>query len=186
MLLASNWLMSSLPRRVELLANIAIIIVAILLGVVVVNRYLLPASPKPKSVEAAQIKPGVKLSLSGVDWDKGGKTLLLVLSTNCHYCTESAPFYQQLARRKDGREDLRIMAVLPQNPGEAQEYLGDHGITVDEIRQAVPGALYARATPTLIIVDRSGSVVESWVGKLPPEKEAEVLNRFLGQASGDQ
>src|ERR1051326_9144139 len=120
---ASNWLMSSLPRRVELLANIAIIIVAILLGVVVVNRYLLPASPKPKSVEAAQIKPGV------------------MLSTNCHYCTESAPFYQQLARRKDGLEDLRIMAVLPQNPGEAQEYLGDHGITVDEIRQAVPGAL---------------------------------------------
>ncbi len=178
--------MSSLSKRVELLANIAIIIVAILLGVVVVNRYLLPASLKSKSAEAAQVKPGVKISLPGVDWEKGGKTLLLVLSTTCHYCTESAPFYQQLVRRKDGRGDMRIMAVLPQNPGEAQKYLGDHGITVDEVRQAVPGALYATATPTLVIVDGSGSVVESWVGKLPPEKEAEVLNRFFGQASGNQ
>ncbi|HYG09298.1 MAG TPA: hypothetical protein VD835_04935, partial [Pyrinomonadaceae bacterium] len=76
------------------------------------------------------------------------------------------------------------MAVLPQKPAEAQKYLSDHGITVDEIRQAVQGAEYARATPTLMIVDNSGSVVESWVGKLPPEKEAEVLERFLGEAPG--
>ena len=177
--------MNNLHKRVEFVANIGIIVVAILLGVVLINRYLLPSSPKPEAVEAARIKPGMKLSLSGVNWEQGSKTLLMVLSTNCRYCTESVPFYQQLAIRKGGRDDVRIMAVLPQNPGEAQKYLSDHGITVDEIRQAVPGAEYSRATPTLIIVDRSGSVVESWVGKLPPEKEAEVLNRFLGEASGE-
>jgi hypothetical protein len=177
--------MSSLHKRVEFLANVGIIVVAILLGAVLVTRYLLPASPKPEAAEAARIKPGMKLSLSGVDWEKGGKTLLMVLSTNCRYCTESAPFYQQLAQRRGGREDVRIIAVLPQNIGEAQKYLSDHGITVDEIRQAAPAAALARATPTLIIVDRTGSAVESWVGKLPPEKETEVLNRFLGASSSD-
>jgi hypothetical protein len=91
----------------------------------------------------------MKLSLSGVNWEQGSKTLLMVLSTNCRYCTESAPFYQQLAQHNGGRDDVRIMAVLPQNPGEAQKYLSDHGITVDETRQAVPGAEYSRATPTL-------------------------------------
>jgi hypothetical protein len=30
------------------------------------------------------------------------------------------------------------------------------------------------------MVDSTGSIIESWMGKLPPEKEAEVLNHFLG------
>jgi len=177
--------MSTLPKKVELLANISIVIVAILLCVVLVDRYLLPASPESNAVQAGQIKPGMKLSFPDVDWEKNRKTLLLVLSTKCKYCTESAPFYQQLVTRKGSREDVRIMAVLPQNPDEARKYLSDHGITVDQIRQAAPGTAYAKGTPTLIIVDRTGSVIESWAGKLPPEKEAEVLNHFLGDASGD-
>lgn len=177
--------MSTLPKKLELLANISIIIVAILLGVVLVNRYLLPGSPEPNAVQAGQIQPGTKLSFPDVNWDKSRKTLLLVLSTNCKYCTASAPFYQQLVKRKGSREDVRIVAVLPQNRDESRKYLGDHGITVDQISQAPPRAAYARGTPTLIMVDSTGSVVESWIGKLPPEKETEVLTHFLGEASDD-
>lgn len=177
--------MNNLHKRVEFLSNLGIIVVAILLGGVLVNHYLLPASPKSAPVESAPIKPGMKLSLSGVDWEKGDKTLLLVLSTNCHFCTESASFYQRLAQQKAMRGDVRMIAMLPQSLDEAQKYLSDHGISVDGITQAAPGAVYARATPTLIMVDRTGSVVESWVGKLPPEKEVEVMNRFLGNHSGN-
>lgn len=177
--------MKNTHKRIELLSNIGIIVVAILLGVVFVSRYLLPAFMKPVAVESQPIKPGMKLSLTGVDWNKSDKTLLMVLSTNCRFCTESAPFYQRLAQQKVGREDVRLIAILPQSVSEAQQYLGNYGISVDEIRQPVPGAAYAQATPTLIMVDKIGSVVESWIGKLPPEKEAEVLRRFLGERSGD-
>lgn len=171
--------MNNLHKRVELLSNISIIVVATLLGVVLVHRYLLPGSLKSQAVEGAQIKPGMKLSLPGVDWGRSTKTLLLVLSTNCHFCTESAPFYQRLAQEKAKHGDTSLIAVMPQSVSEAQKYLSDHGISVDQIRQATSGAPYARATPTLIMVDRTGSVIESWVGKLPPDKEVEVLNRFL-------
>lgn len=177
--------MTSLPKRVEFLSNIGIIVVAILLGVVLVTRYLLPPSPKSEAADVAQIKPGIKLSLPGLDWGKSDRTLLMVLSTSCHFCTESTPFYQQLAQQKVGRSDVRLIAVLPQSIGEAQQYLGAHGISVDEIRQSVPGAIYARATPTLITVDKTGSVIQSWVGKLPAEKEAEVMRAFLSGRSGD-
>lgn len=176
--------MESIHKRVELFSNIGIIVVAILLGFVLVNRYLLPAFIKPDTVESARIKPGMKLSFSGLDWNKSDKTLLMVLSSNCRYCTESAPFYRRLAEQKIGRGDVRLIAVLSQSVGEAQRYLNDHGIIVDEIRQPVSGAAYAQATPTLIMVDKNGSVVESWVGKLPPEKEAEVMRHFLGERSG--
>jgi thioredoxin-related protein len=176
--------MSNLHKRVELLSNIAIIIVAILLGSILVNRYLLPASPKPEVVEEMRIKPGMKLSLAGVEWEQSDQTLLLVLSTNCHFCTDSAPFYQRLTQPPSVRGKVRIVAVLPQSTDEALKYLNDHGIAVDDIRQAAPVAVHASATPTLILVDRTGSVIESWVGKLSAEKEAEVMNRFQGNRSG--
>jgi hypothetical protein len=176
--------MSNLYKRLELLANIAIIVVALLLCGVLVKRYLLPAQPGPETPEAARVKPGTKLSSPGLDWSKSEKTLLLVLSTDCRYCTESAPFYHRLAEQRAGRQDVRLIAVLPQGVGEAQQYLGQLNIRVDEVTQAAPGAFYARATPTLIVVDKTGSVVESWVGKLPAEQEAEVVRHFLGERPG--
>jgi hypothetical protein len=172
---------NNLGKKIEMLANVAIILVALLLGGVLVKRYLLPQNPSPQAQAPTQIPPGTKLSLPGVDWSKSNRTLLLVLSTDCRYCTESAPFYQTLAREKAKHQDTRLVAVLPQDVGVAQKYLGDHGISVDEIRQATPNALQARATPTLIITDREGAVIESWVGKLPPQEETKVLNRFFAE-----
>lgn len=170
--------MNNLHKRIELLTNVAIIIVAILLGGVLVKHYLLPTSPRPEPVEGS-IKPGTKLALPGVDWGKGDRTLLMVLATNCRFCTESAPFYQQLAQEKARRGHGAIIAILPQGADEAKKYLDDHGIAVDEIKQATLISIGVRATPTLLLVDRTGSVIDSWVGKLPAEKESVVLNRFF-------
>jgi hypothetical protein len=72
--------MRNLHQKVQFLANIAIIVVAILLGGVLVSRYLLPIFHKFETVEDPRIKPGTKLSLTGVDWSKSTQTLLLVLS----------------------------------------------------------------------------------------------------------
>lgn len=176
--------MKDLTKKVELLANLAIIVVAALLAFVLVSRYLLPSEQKAGGAEAAQVKAGMKLSLPGVDWGQSNRTLLLVLSTTCHFCSESAPFYQRLAQEKSKHGDVRLVAVLPQGIEEAQKYLADHGIAVDQVRQSIPGAPYAKGTPTLILVDSTGSVVASWVGKLPAEKEAEVLSRILGERAG--
>lgn len=176
--------MSVWYKRVELLANVAILVVAVLLGVVLVSRYLLPASSRPAGGESTRIKPGTKLSLPGVDWGKGDRTLLLVLSTSCRFCTDSAPFYRRLAQEKAGNGGVSLLAVLPQSVGDSQKYLNDLGVAVDDIRQASLEDAQVRATPTLIIADRTGSVIESWVGKLPAEKEEEVLSRFLGERAG--
>lgn len=170
--------MKNLHRRVELLANLGILVIALLLGITLVNRYLRPASPGPEATQEMRVKPGTKLSLSGMDWQRSENTLLMVLSTNCHFCSESSPFYQRLAQERVGGKEVRLVAVLPQPPAESEKYLAEHGINVDEIRQSTPGAVYAKATPTLILVDRTGAVVQSWVGKLPAEKEAEVISLF--------
>jgi hypothetical protein len=176
--------MSNVSKKVEVAANVAILVVALLLGVVLVKRYLLP-SPPPGPQRAEGLKPGEKLALADVDWGRSRKTLVLVLSTNCHFCTESAPFYQRLAREQSGRDDVRLMAVLPQSVEESRRYLDTNGVAISEVRQERPGEIRVPGTPALIIVDSAGAVVESWVGKLPPEKEEEVLKRLLSERAGD-
>lgn len=88
--------MAALAKKVELLANISIVIVvvALLLGTVLVNRHLLSDTrPAPR---ASQVPRGMNISLSGVDWSGDDQTLLLVFKKGCHFRTESAPFNQRL------------------------------------------------------------------------------------------
>jgi thioredoxin-related protein len=76
------------------------------------------------------------------------------------------------------------VAVLPQSTSDSQKYLNDLGVAVDDTKQAALAEVQVGATPTLILADQSGSVVESWVGKLPDEQEGDVLKRFLKERPG--
>lgn len=177
-----------LTRAIEISANVAIIVVAVLLAVVLVKRHLLtspqaePAAPRPRTVATA---PGTKLPLAGVNWAENGRTLLLALSSRCHFCTESADFYKRLAEARAGREDIRLVAVLPQDLGEGRAYMDKLGVKVDEVRQAPLDSVGAAGTPTLIMVDGEGAATELWVGKLPPDREAEVLGRIRGERASN-
>ena len=163
-------------RTIELTTNIAIITVAVLLSVVLVKNYLLSG---PKAPEALPTVPtGTKLSLQDVNWAANKRTLLMVLSDTCRYCTESADFYKKLAQERAKHDDVRMVAVLPQDVEAGKTYLNKLGVTVDEVRQSPLEAVGARATPTLIFVDDKGVVTGSWVGKLPAENEAQVLKVF--------
>ncbi len=175
--------MKNIHKKIESASNIAIIIVALLFAGVLVNRYFFSASPKSLAVESEAITAGTKLPLVDIDWSKSDKTLLLALSTNCRYCTESTPFYQKLAQQTAGGGEVRLVAVMPQGVDEARRYLSEHGISVDEVRQASLNTINVRGTPTLIEVDKNGAVVSSWVGKLPPEKESEVMRNLFGEGS---
>jgi len=173
--------MSNLYKRVELVANIAIITVALAICVVLVKRYLLD-TPGPAEVNA--ISAGEKIALSNVDWQKGRQTLLVVLAQGCHYCAESVPFYQRLAKEASTRGDTQLVAVLPQTPEEGRKYLDDLGVPIKDVEQASLSSIRVKGTPTLILVDNKGVVVDSWLGKLPSEKEAEVISKLQCDACG--
>ena len=166
--------MSGLTRKLEVGANIAIIAVALLLGAVLVKKFLLAPPPPPPM---HQISAGTKVTVPGVDWSRNGRTLVLVLQKGCHFCSESAPFYQRLARETNGRPGLAVMAVLPQATDEAKQYLGELNVPVPDVRQAALNSLGVSGTPTLLLVDSQGAVLQAWVGKLPAEQENEVLTK---------
>ena len=158
-------------RLLEISANIAIIVVAI-----IVVRNLIWSRWHPRQ-ELENPTVGSKVLLPGVKWDEG-TTLVLALQKGCRYCEESAAFYRKLHDQRSGSLP-RMLAVVPGDKIEVARYLSEQGVLVDDVINASLSDIKVSATPTLFLVDRSGHVRDVWVGKLDERKETEVTQRIL-------
>ncbi len=159
----------SLRRVLEVSANLAIVIVALIIA----GNFV--ASKWRTKREIDTLTTGSKVSLSGVKWEDGS-TLVLALQRGCRYCNESAPFYRRLWQQRSGSEP-RMIAVVPGDKAEVDKYLNELGVAVDGIVNASLADIQVAATPTLVLVDRAGRVSNVWVGKLDSNKENEVIQR---------
>lgn len=162
---------SKFARNLELSANGLIIIVAIVLGYFLIQKFFFQPQTAQQPTEIAK---GTKVSMSEIDWNANQKTLLVFLQKSCPVCTESMPFYKNLVE-KSKEKDTKIVAVLPSSREESLKYLKENGVDIQEIKQFQPDAIDVSRTPTLILVNAKGEVENSWIGKLPSEKEAEVM-----------
>jgi len=169
---APNERSASAPSVLQNVANIATIVVSLLLSVVLIKVFLLP-QPRPPVGGQQLVGLNIKQSLPGVDWAKNKRTLVLALSTQCHYCTDSAPFFQRI--QKEAAKNVKMVAVLPQAVDDSRKYLEGEGVRVDDVKQTQLGSIGVTGTPTLLLVDGSGKVTDAWQGKLQPEQETRVL-----------
>lgn len=183
--------MNNIKGKIEVAANLSIIAVAILLCVVLVKSYLVPKAIIPTPAQSSAAAPveartitqrGEQVRLAGVDWKTNGKTLLLALSTTCHFCTQSGPFYQRVAKEHG---DVQLIVLVPQAVEDGQAYLKRLGVSIDDVRQVPFDDLGLQGTPTLVLVDSNGSVADAWVGALPPTKENDVISRLKEKSLGD-
>ncbi len=167
-----------LSSKLETASNISTIVVAVLLSVVLVKAYLVPASSSPaRPVQPARagvaIGTSLKNQLSGLDWSKNGRTLVLAISTTCHFCKDSEPFYRRI--RQEVGVGVKMVAVLPQPQAEAEQYLNTAGVKVDQVKQLSLETIGVRGTPTMLLVDDKGVVIRVWAGRLPSGEEDQVL-----------
>lgn len=175
-------------RKLEVLTNLAVLITSVVLCSVLVKKYFFSTSkqeartetvaaklPDPNIQQRQSIPAGTRISLPGIDWNKSNRTVVLALSTTCHFCSESAPFYQKLEQQRTS--NVRLVAVLPQPIDDGRNYLNKLGVSVDQIVQAPLSSLGVRGTPTLILLDHNGAVIDSWIGKLADTEDAKVISR---------
>lgn len=174
-----------LSKRIELCANVGIMLATLLISYTLIRDYLFRPAPtaalatKDRPAPArSELSPGAKITIPNVDFASSEQTLLFVLSTACKFCKESAPFYQRIIQETQSVKNLRLVAALPQDKKESEKYLSDMGIAIREVKQSGPESVGAKGFPTLILVDNKGAIKKAWVGKLPAEKEAEVINRM--------
>lgn len=177
-----------MQRIVELLANLGIVAVAVL-GCAVLIRQWQPRPTAPMAAQQQMARPpapmvGAGLTLPGVDFASADRTLVMVLSTQCHFCSESGPFYQRLTAQAKRKGRTVVVAVLPQTVDESARYLTGLGVTGAKVLQASLASVGTRGTPTLLLVDKSGKVRNTWMGRLPSARESEVLAALDGGTAG--
>jgi hypothetical protein len=165
-------LKAEMKSKIELVANVILIAFAVVVGSVFLKDRLSPAAP-----EASVVKVGDKLkNLAGWDWGAHDQTLVLGLRKGCHFCEDSAPFYQRLiAQQPQAGSKFPIVAVFPDTGDTVKEVLQSQGLGVRALAGVPLETLKISGTPTLLLVDRSGTVLNAWIGVLSPRQELEVM-----------
>jgi thioredoxin-related protein len=159
--------------KIEAVANVIVILLAVVMGSVFLKDRF--SAPGP---EANQVKAGDRLThLDGWDWAVHDRTLVLSLRKGCHFCEDSAPFYQRLLteQKRDG-SSTAIVAAFPDATDAVKEVVQTEGLEVQALAGVPPEKLNVSGTPTLLLVDRSGTVLKAWIGILSPKEELEVMN----------
>jgi hypothetical protein len=161
--------------KIEQVANLAVILLALVVGIVFLKDRL-SHDPQPN-----QIRVGDKLpSLVGWDWSAHESTLVLVLRKGCHFCEDSAPFYQRLAvMQKQGGSASSVVAVFPDSADAVEHVVQSEGLEVQTLSGVSLEGLKISGTPTLLLVDKRGMLLNAWIGVLSPRQELEVIKAMV-------
>jgi hypothetical protein len=98
------------------------------------------------------------------------------MSTQCIYCSESIPFYQQIIAAQRANVSLRTAAIFPNTTDEVAQYAQQKQLNTQFIAGIDLSSINVSGTPTLILVDRNGKILNFWVGRLSEKGEQEVIN----------
>jgi thioredoxin-related protein len=159
-------------------ASIAVIVAVVVFLVVVARNEFFAPRPQPQPNPEKDLA-GKTISLPGVAYTYGQDSLVLVVSTKCHFCQDSLAFYKQLTEKLHGKLD--IIAVLPEPETEAKKFLADAGVQTEHVVKAVPNSLGVRGTPTVLLVDDKGKIKNVWVGHLDEAGQKQLLSTVLPQ-----
>jgi hypothetical protein len=156
--------------KIEVAANIVVIVVAVVVGSVFLKDRLFTGTPPDV------IKAGDKLAgLDGWDWGAHDQTLVMALRKGCHFCEDSTPFYQRLIAEQKATSSP-IVAIFPDTADAVNQVVQSEGLSGVHVFAGVPlEKLKVDGTPTLLLVDRSGTVSKAWIGMLSPREELEVM-----------
>lgn len=159
-----------MSSKLETAANIAILVSAVLFSIVA-YRYLVPAAPGAPR-EAPIYSPGDSVgALGGIELGDHDKTVIFFLSSTCRYCTESMPFYREVAERAQAQLEtgrtLQLVVVGRESESTLQSYANTHGFHPHRfVTVTQEGAPKLALTPTLVLAGRDGTVEAAWIGQL--------------------
>jgi hypothetical protein len=166
-------------KKLETVSNIAVLVVAIIVGFVFLrNGNLLPDKTKPRSAADAerQLK-GRSVAIADVKTTDTPATLVLAMSTHCYYCGQNTSLYVTLGKIKSSA-GFGFVAVAPEPQAEIDEYLQSRHIAPDRVISRSLEAFNVSATPTVLLVNQQGVVQAAWVGVLDSTRQKDVFRKI--------
>lgn len=160
---------SSLKDKIELVTNIVIILAVLLLGASYVKAHF--GHHDEGLVIGSTVDPP-----SGYSWRDHNQTLLVAVRKGCIFCERSYPFYRQLeGLEHDSHLKAHILMVMPDDPSSGAALLSAQGIKSQSITNISLSSIKVSGTPTLLLVDANGRLVQRWVGELNASSAEAVL-----------
>jgi thiol-disulfide isomerase/thioredoxin len=161
-------------QKLETVTNVAVLVAALLVGAYFVGLFIGrfgSSEPPDRAI------PGTRLALpEAFDFTAHDRTLILAIQEDCSYCESSMPFYKNLAAKVGGGcAEYGVVAVLPNPPAAADALLRDYELEIPRLANISLVSLGVTGTPTLVLVDGKGTVLDVWVGQLSRDGEQEVL-----------
>jgi thiol-disulfide isomerase/thioredoxin len=132
------------------------------------------------SPEAEMVSPpdfvGREVNLPGADWQAAPVSVLLQISSTCHFCNESMPFYKQLMEARQAHA-AKVPVIVASSDAVAvmRKHLEDRQVIVDKVLHSRLES-FGTGTPTVYIVDSKGVVVRAFIGKLDSSGEKALLS----------
>ncbi len=165
-----------MKARLEAVANVTVIMVALAVGYVVLRGWLAAPGASVSVPTRAEL-----VNVASIDWSHYRRSLVLVLNVGCHYCRDSVPFYQRLARTHSQRDNpVQLVAVFPNDVEAVRRLMNQEGLAIRSVAEVPLETLGVVATPTVLLVDGNGRLERFWVGVLTPRQELEVLQAATG------
>jgi len=164
-------------QKLERVAYICLIAVSLLAGGMLIEQRLDSRRP---SADASESLIGKNLKVGNDPWNRSHLTVAIALSSRCHFCAESLPFYRQLTdtARKSGAQ---TMILSPDSGEDTKSFLAPEGVSPDFVVSTSFRQLGIRMTPTLMLVDSGGVVRRVFRGKLDAVEQDEVLALVRGR-----
>jgi thioredoxin-related protein len=165
---------SSLKDKIEIATNILIVLIMLLLG----GSYLKTRLGHSSDVG---LTIGNKLEPpKGYNWREHGQTLVVAVRKGCTYCERSYPFYRRLESLEHGNHlKAHMLMVMPDDPSSGAALLAEQGITSQSIGNIPLSSIKVSGTPTLLLVDANGRLLQRWVGELDASNTEAVLAKLL-------
>jgi thiol-disulfide isomerase/thioredoxin len=162
----------------ERVTNVCLVLTCVLVSALVVQRFRSPDVQAPPGIQQYAVGESVP-ALDGVRFGDKSKTVVLMLASTCGFCTESMPFYAELAaKRASGNFQIVVGGFEP--VAKLGAYLAAHGAQADHIVTVKPGTIKAAGTPTLIVVDANRRVLGTWHGALRGREDS--VEQLLGKS----
>lgn len=163
-----------LRRCLEAVTNIAVLLVFSLLVSILMWNYL---APEPRPQFSGGLQKGKKLEcLASLNKQNSLKTLLIAISPECAACSESVSFYRELAHLGEEHKTVDVRAFFTGQEGAVREFFLRNQLDLDAVPLVDSAVNDIAVTPTIILADADGTILDFWVGELTEEDKRQIIH----------
>ena len=160
---------TSIKDKIEIATNLLIIVALVLIGGSYVKARL--------GHHSERLSVGERIDApSGYDWHEHAQTLVVAVRAGCIYCEHSYPLYKRLeGLERDDQLKAHMLVVMPDSKETGAALLSSHGLASQNIPGTLLNNMKVYGTPTLLLVDANGRLLQSWIGELDASKADALL-----------